>query len=149
VKVILRQDVVNLGDRGQIINVARGYARNFLLPKGLAWEATPGNIRTIELKKRVWEARENKEVEEASELSKRLAGLELVVHKKAGESETLYGSVTTSEIAELLGQQDFELDRRKIQLDEPIKALGEFKVPVKLHPKVTAEIKVKVSAEEV
>lgn len=146
-KVILREDVHNLGERGEIVNVAAGYARNFLLPKKLAMEATPGNIRTLELQKSVWEARELKEVDEAREFGNRLAAVELSVAKKAGESDTLYGSVTTTEIAELLASKGFEIDRRKIQLDEPIKSLGEFNVPVKLHRQVTAEVKLKVVAE--
>jgi large subunit ribosomal protein L9 len=147
VKVILREHVDNLGERGEIVNVARGYARNYLVPKGLAFEATPGNIRTIELQKKVWEAREVKLVEEAQAFAARLAEIELSVTKKAGESETLYGSVTNTEIAELLAAKGIEIDRRKIHLEEPIKSLGEFTIPVKIHAKVTAEIKLKVAAE--
>jgi large subunit ribosomal protein L9 len=147
-KVVLRQDVVNLGDRGQIVNVARGYARNFLLPKGLAWYATPGNIRNIELQKHVWHAREIKAAEEAREIAARLAALDLVIAKKAGASETLYGSVTNVEIAEALAGKGFEIDRRKILVEEPIKTLGEHTVAIKLHTQVTAEIKLKVAAEE-
>ena len=146
-KVILRDHVTNLGERGEIVNVARGYARNYLVPKGLAFEATPGNIRTIELQKKVWEAREVKVVEEAQAFADRLAAVELSVIKKAGESETLYGSVTNAEIAELLSAKGIEIDRRKIHLEEPIKSLGEFTIPVKIHPKVTAEIKLKVAPE--
>jgi len=147
VKVILRDHVANLGERGEIVNVARGYARNFLVPKGLAFEATAGNIRTIALQKKVWEAREVKLVEEAQAFAARLSAVELAVTKKAGESETLYGSVTNAEIAELLAAKGIEIDRRKIHLEEPIKSLGEFTIPVKIHPKVTAEIKLKVAAE--
>jgi large subunit ribosomal protein L9 len=147
VKVILRDHVTNLGERGEIVNVARGYARNYLVPKGLAFEATSGNIRTIELQKKVWEAREVKVVEEAQEFAARLSAVELSVTKKAGESETLYGSVTNAEIAELLSAKGIEIDRRKIHLEEPIKSLGEFTIPVKIHPKVTAEIKLKVAPE--
>ena len=146
-KLILRDHVTNLGERGEIVNVARGYARNYLVPKGLAFEATPGNIRTIELQKKVWEAREVKVVEEAQEFAARLSAVELSVTKKAGESETLYGSVTNAEIAELLSAKGIEIDRRKIHLEEPIKSLGEFTIPVKIHPKVTAEIKLKVAPE--
>ena len=146
-KVILRHDVDNLGERGQVVNVARGFARNYLVPKGLAMAATPGNIRSLELEKKVWEARELKEVGEAKAFADRLAAVELTIAKKAGESETLYGSVTTSEIGEMLSGRGFEVDRRKIQLDEPIKALGEYTVPIKLHRQVTAEIKVRVVAE--
>lgn len=146
-KLILRDHVTNLGERGEIVNVARGYARNYLVPKGLAFEATSGNIRTIELQKKVWEAREVKVVEEAQEFAARLSAVELSVTKKAGESETLYGSVTNAEIAELLSAKGIEIDRRKIHLEEPIKSLGEFTIPVKIHPKVTAEIKLKVAPE--
>jgi large subunit ribosomal protein L9 len=147
VKVILRDHVTNLGERGEIVNVARGYARNYLVPKGLAFEATPGNIRTIELQKKVWEAREVKVVEEAQAFADRLSAVELSVIKKAGESETLYGSVTNAEIAELLSAKGIEIDRRKIHLEEPIKSVGDFTIPVKIHPKVTAEIKLKVAPE--
>jgi len=147
VKLILRDHVTNLGERGEIVNVARGYARNYLVPKGLAFEATPGNIRMIELQKKVWEAREVKVVSEAQAFARRLAAVELSVTKKSGESETLYGSVTKAEIAELLAAKGIEIDRRKIHLEEPIKSLGEFTIPVKIHPKVTAEIKLKVVPE--
>ena len=147
-KVILRQEVVNLGERGQIVNVARGYARNFLLPKGLAWYATPGNIRNIELQKHVWQAREIKVVDEARAIAARLAELDLVIAKKAGATDTLYGSVTNVEIAELLAGKGFDIDRRKIVVEETIKTLGEHAVAVKLHAQVTAEIKLKVTAEE-
>ena len=146
-KVILRDHVTNLGERGEIVNVARGYARNYLVPKGLAFEATPGNIRTIELQKKVWEAREVKVVEEAQAFADRLSAVELSVTKKAGESETLYGSVTNAEIADLLSAKGIEIDRRKIHLEEPIKSVGEYTIPVKIHPKVTAEIKLKVAPE--
>jgi large subunit ribosomal protein L9 len=147
VKVIMLQDVSTLGERGEIVNVARGYARNFLLPKGLAWEATPGNIRTLELQKKVWQTRDLKAIDEARALADRLEALQLEVSKKAGESATLYGSVTNSEIAAMLEARGYQVDRRKIQLDEPIKSLGEFVVPVKLHSKVTAAVKLRVVAE--
>lgn len=146
-KVVLQQDVENLGDRGQVVNVARGFARNFLLPKGLALEATPGNLKVVEQRKRVWAAREARDVEEARAFAGRLAATEVTVAKKAGDSDTLYGSVTSSEIAELLEAKGIEVDRRKIQLDEPIKALGSFSVPIRLHRQVTGEIKVTVVAE--
>jgi large subunit ribosomal protein L9 len=148
VKVILREDVEKLGERGQVVNVASGYARNFLLPKGLAMAATPGNLKTLELQRKIWEAKEIHEVEEARAFADRIEGEAFAVVKKAGESETLYGSVTSSEIAELLAAKGFEVDRKKIQLDEPIKKLGEFSVPLKLHRQVTAEIKLKVLPED-
>lgn len=146
-KVVLRQDVDNLGERGEVVNVAPGYARNYLLPKGLALQATPGNLKMIEMKRKVWAAREAKEIEDAQAFAGRLSGVELTVSKKAGESETLYGSVTTSEIADLLQEKGIEVDRRKIVVDDPIKSLGEFKVHIKLHKQVIGEIKLVVVAE--
>ena len=146
-KVILRQDVDSLGERGKVVNVARGYARNYLLPKGLALEATPSNLRTLELEKKVGEGHELKQVGEAQAFATRLAEVELEVAKKVGESETLYGSVTNSEVAELLARKGYEIDRRKIVFEEPIKALGEFKISIKLHSQVTAEVKLRVVAE--
>lgn len=146
-KVILHEDLDNLGERGAIVNVSSGYARNYLLPKRLAKPATPGNIRALEQQKKSWEAREFAEIEQAREFAARLGEVELVIAKKAGESDTLYGSVTNAEIAELLHRRGFEIDRRKIQIHDPIKALGEFAVPVKLHRQVTGEVKLKVVAE--
>lgn len=147
-KIILREDVRTLGERGQIVSVARGYARNYLLPKGLAMEVTPGNLHALEFQKKVGEGREVKQVGEAQAFADRLAKVELSVAKKVGESETLYGSVTNSEIADLLAAKGFEIDRRKIQLDEPIRAVGEFKIPIKLHRQVIAEVKLNVIAED-
>lgn len=146
-KVLLRQDVDNLGERGQIVNVSPGFARNFLVPKGLALEATAGNLRTFELQKKVWLAREAKEADAARAFAARLAEVKLKTVKKAGENETLYGSVTNSEIAELLLGEGYEVDRRKILLKEPIRSVGTFKVPVKIHRQVTAEIELEVVAE--
>ncbi|MBZ5640660.1 MAG: 50S ribosomal protein L9 [Acidobacteriia bacterium] len=146
-KVVLRQDVEHLGERGQIVNVSPGFARNYLLPKMLAMEATPGNLRNFELQKRVWVARESREVEEARSFAGRLESVRIAVSKKAGEHDVLYGSVTSSEIADLLAAKGIEVDRRKIQLDEPIKSLGTFEVPVKIHRQVTAKVTVQVVAE--
>jgi large subunit ribosomal protein L9 len=139
--------VDHLGERGEVLNVAAGYARNYLLPKGLAMEATPGNLKMIEMRRKVWDAREAKEAEEARQFADKLAAVELAVTKKAGESETLYGSVTNTEIADLLNEKGFDIDRRKIVLDEPIKTLGTFEVAVKLHKQVTGTVKLVVSAE--
>lgn len=146
-KVVLRQDVDNLGDRGQVVNVAPGYARNFLLPKGLALEATAGNLRTLELQRKVWEKREAKEADGARQVAARIAGVKLSVSKKAGEHDTLYGSVTTSEIADLLKAQGIDVDRRRIQLKDPIKTVGTFKIPIKIHRQVVAEAELEVVAE--
>jgi large subunit ribosomal protein L9 len=147
-KVVLRQDVEHLGDRGEVVNVAEGYARNYLLPKRLALKATPGNLKNIDSQKRVWAAREARDVDAAQAVADRIAALDLTIKKKAGESETLYGSVTASEIAELLEAKGVEIDRRKIVMDEPIKTLGEFTVGVRLHKSVIGEVKLKVEAEE-
>jgi large subunit ribosomal protein L9 len=147
VKVVLRQDVDNLGDRGQIVNVASGFARNFLFPKRLALEATPGNLRSVELQKKVWAVREKREAEDARAVAARMAGIKVVISKKAGENDTLYGSVTTQEIADLLKAQGVTVDRRKIHLAVPIKTLGTFEVPVKIHRQVVAPIVVQVVAE--
>lgn len=146
-KIVLRQDVEHLGDRGQVVNVAPGFARNFLFPKGLALAATSGNLRSIELQKKVWAVREASEADGARRLAAQLAALKVQVGKKVGENNALYGSVTSQEIADLLGAQGLTIDRRKIQLKEPIKALGTYEVPVKIHRQVPAHIVVEVVAE--
>ena len=146
-KVVLREDVDNLGDRGQVVNVAKGFARNFLFPKGLALEATPGNMRTISLQQRVWAVREAKESDDARRVAAHMAGIKISVMKKVGEHDALYGSVTTQEIADLLKSQGVEVDRRKIQLNEPIRALGTYEVPIKIHRQVVAHVSVHVVPE--
>jgi large subunit ribosomal protein L9 len=147
VKVILREHVDNLGARGQIVNVATGYARNYLLPKGLAYLATPGNIKQLEQQKRVWQTRDLKEQQDAEQLASRLSALELEVTHKAGESGTLYGSVTASEIAALLARAGIEVDRRKLDVGDPIKTLGLHEIRVRLHPKVVGKFRLSVVAE--
>lgn len=146
-KVVLRQDVETLGERGQVVTVKPGYARNFLLPKKLALPATPGNLKTFELHRKVWAAKEAREVEDARGFAAKLSGVTVTVSKKAGENNALYGSVTNSEIAELLLAKGFEIDRRKILLDEPIKTLGDHTVHVKIHRQVNAAVTVSVVAE--
>jgi len=146
IKVVLRQDVDHLGDRGQIVNVAPGYARNYLIPKGLAYTATEGNLQVLELEKRAWTRREAKDAEEARGLAQRISGVQITVTKRAGENGLLYGSVTSSEIAELLAAQGVAVDRRKIRLDDPIKQVGTFTVPVRLHRQVTADVSLQVLA---
>src|SRR5262245_39187003 len=146
VKVVLRQDVDHLGDRGQIVNVAPGYARNYLIPKGLAYTATEGNLRVLELEKRSWARREAKDAEEARGLAQRIAGVQLTVTKRAGENGILFGSVTSSEMAELLASHGVTVDRRKIRLDDPIKQVGTFTVPVRLHRQVSADVSLQVLA---
>jgi large subunit ribosomal protein L9 len=149
VKIVLREDVDKLGDRGQVVNVAPGYARNFLFPKSLAFPATPGNMRQIELRKKVWVVREAKEADDATKLAARIGEIKLVISKKVGEHDALYGSVTSQEIAELLKAKGVEIDRRKIQMQEPIRSLGTFEVPIKIHRQVGAKVSVQVVAETV
>ncbi len=146
-KILLREDVDNLGERGQVVNVAAGYARNFLFPKALAFEATAGNTRQIELRKKVWVVREAKEAEDATLLAARIAEIKLVIGKKVGENDALYGSVTSQEIADLLKAKGIEVDRRKIQLHDPIRSLGTFDVPIKIHRQVGASVSVQVVPE--
>ena len=146
-EVILRDHVDNLGRRGEIVKVADGYARNYLLPRKLALIVTEGNKKQIEREREKFEAKEAEEKKVADGLAARVANLEIAIARKVGENEVLFGSVTTSDIAAALGAKGFEVDRRKLQLHEPIKRLGEFDVPLKLHREVTATIKVKVVAE--
>jgi len=147
VKIVLRQDVDNLGDRGQVVNVAPGYARNFLFPKGLALAATPGNMRQIELQKKVWAVRESHEADDARKVAAHIAGLSLTIAKKVGENGALYGSVTSQEIADLLAAQGITIDRRKIQQHDPIKALGTHSVGIRIHKQVVAQASVQVVPE--
>jgi large subunit ribosomal protein L9 len=146
-EVILREHVDNLGRRGEIVKVADGYARNYLLPRKLALLATEGNKQRIDKERVRFEAAEAEERKIADAMAARMNNLELEISRKVGETEALYGSVTSSDIAEALSKKGFELDRRKIQLQEPIKRLGEFAIPVKLQRDVTATVKLRVVAE--
>ncbi len=147
-EVILREDVSNLGHRGDVVKVADGYGRNFLLPKNLAMEATPANKAVIDQMKAAAVRRSAKEKAEAEQLVTQLNTVALVFTRKVGEGDHLFGSVTSSDIAQELAAKGFEVDRRKVQLDEPLKSTGEFHVPVKLHREVTAHISVTVKGEE-
>jgi large subunit ribosomal protein L9 len=148
-EVILREDIEKLGNRGQVVKVAPGYARNFLLPKRLAVLATDANKKIVEQERQAHVRREAKQADEASDLAKQLNGVTVTIAQKAGENDQLFGSVTSKDVADALAAKDFTaVDRRKIQLDEPIKQLGEYKIPVKLHKDVTAEITVVVVKEE-
>jgi large subunit ribosomal protein L9 len=147
-EVILREHVEHLGRRGDVVKVADGYARNFLLPRKLALPVTEQNKRQIDREKKVADQREAEERSAAEAIAKHLAGLDVVIARRVGETDTLYGSVTAMDIAEALHAQKFEVDRRKIQLDEPLKQVGEFEVPVKLHREVTGHVKVKVVKQE-
>jgi large subunit ribosomal protein L9 len=147
-EVILRADVEKLGDRGQIVKVADGYARNFLLPKRLAVPATAANKKIVEQERQGHLRREAKEKGDAADLAKLLSGVSVTFKQKAGEQDQLFGSVTVKDIAEALEQKDFTIERRKIVLEEPIKQIGQYKVTVKLHREVSAEIEVNVVKEE-
>jgi len=146
-EVILREHVDNLGRRGEIVKVADGYARNYLLPRKLALLATDGNKKQIEREKVKYEVKELEEQKVAQAVSERLATVEVEIARKVGETEALYGSVTSSDIAEALAAKGFDLDRRKLQLHEPIKKIGAYDVPVKLHRDVTVQLKVRVVPE--
>jgi large subunit ribosomal protein L9 len=147
-EIILREDVERLGSRGQVVKVADGYARNFLLPKRLAVAATDSNRKIVEQERQAHLRREAKQKGEAEDLSKLLSGVTVIIAQKAGENDQLFGSVTSKDVAEALAQKNYTIDRRKIQLDEPIKQLGEFKIAVRLHRDVTAEVTVQVVKEE-
>jgi large subunit ribosomal protein L9 len=146
-RIVLREDVDKLGHRGQIVEVAVGYARNFLLPKGKALPATDGNLKRVEQERRRHAVQMAKEKEEAAAIGRRLAGLSCTVVRKVGENDQLYGSVTASDIAEYLEKEGLAVDKRRILLEEPIRALGIYTVPVKLHAEVTGEIRVWVVKE--
>jgi large subunit ribosomal protein L9 len=146
-EVILREHIDNLGRRGEIVKVADGYARNYLLPRKLALLATEGNKRQIERERAKFEARELEEKTVAEAAAARLAGVGLEIVRKVGETEALYGSVTATDIAAALATKGFEIDRRRLHLPEPIKRLGEYDVPLRLHRDVTVPVKVKVVAE--
>ena len=146
-EVILLHDVEKLGIRGQMVNVADGYGRNFLLPKKLAVRATPQNRKWVEQQRVQFLKQSAKEKNEAEELAKLLAEVTLSYSRKAGEQGTLFGSVTAMDVAEGLAAKGFNIDRRKIQLDPPLKLVGEYDVHIKLHRDVTATIKVKVEGE--
>ncbi|HEU4384135.1 MAG TPA: 50S ribosomal protein L9 [Anaeromyxobacteraceae bacterium] len=146
-KLILREDVPHLGKGGELVEVKPGYGRNYLLPRGLAVVANPRNLREIEHQKQVAAAKAAKMRASAEALAKRLADTPVSLKRKVGEQDKLYGSVTAMDIAEALGQRGLSIDRRSIDLAEPIKTVGEFEVPVKLHHEVAGRVKVKVEAE--
>jgi large subunit ribosomal protein L9 len=146
-EVILREHVDNLGRRGEIVKVADGYARNYLLPRRMALLVTAGNKKQIERERARFEAREAEEKGAAETAAQRVAGLEIEIARRVGETEVLYGSVTSADIAEALQAKGFEIDRRKLQLPEPIKKLGEYDVPLRLHRDVVTQVKVRVVAE--
>ena len=147
-EVILREHVDNLGRRGDVVKVASGYARNYLLPRKLALAVNEANKRQIERERKNAEVRELEEKTQAEAFAARLAEAEISIARRVGEHDALYGSVTSADIAAALAAKGFEIDKRKISLAEPIKALGEVTVPVKIHRDVTAQVKVNVVAEK-
>jgi large subunit ribosomal protein L9 len=147
-EVILREHVENLGRRGDVVKVAPGYARNYLLPRKLALAVTEGNKRIIARERQLADARESEEKQTAEALASRLSQTELTIERRVGETEALYGSVTSADIAEALGAKGLEIDKRKIQLEDAIKAIGEHTVPVRLHRDVTAQLKVHVVKQD-
>jgi len=146
-EVILKEDVAKLGSRGDVVKVADGFGRNYLLPRKLAIEATTGNKAVIEQMKAASVRRSAKEKAQAEELSKQFDGLAVSFIRKTGEHDQLFGSVTSGDIADALDKKGFNIDRRKIQLHEPLKTLGEFMVPIKLHKDVTTHLKVVIEKE--
>jgi large subunit ribosomal protein L9 len=146
-EVILREHVDNLGRRGEIVKVAAGYARNYLLPRKLALLATEGNKKHVERERKIMEVKEAEEKGQADALAARLGLVEIAIARRVGETDQLYGSVTAVDIADFLKTKGFEIDRRKLILPEPIKAIGEHKVPLKLHREVIVPLTVKVVKE--
>lgn len=147
-KVILKDTIESLGKRGDVVNVSVGHARNYLIPRGLALEATEKNIKALEHEKDVIERKEEKIKQKAESMRDDMANVTCIIKRKVGEQDKLFGSVTSKDIEKVLQEQGIEVDKKSIVIDEPIKSLGEFPVTVKLHHGVTAEIKVVVEAED-
>jgi large subunit ribosomal protein L9 len=147
-KVILKENIETLGNIGDIVKVAPGYARNYLLPRGLAIEATTRNAKALEHAKRQMEYKKNKVLEQAKQFAAKIEGLAFVISHQAGEEGKLFGSVTNMEIAERLMAEGIEVDRKKILLADPLKHTGEFTVGIKVHPEVTANLKVNITRAE-
>jgi large subunit ribosomal protein L9 len=146
-EVILREDVSKLGRRGEVVKVAEGYGRNFLLPRGLAMAVNEANKAMIAKERKAHDAKLAKEKSEFEALAQRIGSIRFVAPRKVGENDVLYGSVTSGDIAEFLKAKGIEIDKRKVQLEEPIKHLGDHDVKIKLHPEVVASLKVLVSKE--
>jgi len=147
-QIILQEDVEKLGTRGQLVEVAEGYARNFLLPRRLALEANAGNMKRLEKMRAAFAKKEAVERGDAETLAGLLAGVALEVRRKSGENDQLFGSVTSADISEALAVQGYTVDKRKITLTEPIKLVGDYEIPIKLHREVTATVKLAVKKEE-
>lgn len=146
-QVILRETIENLGRAGQVVKVADGYARNYLLPRKLAYPATPGNLKVIEYERQALLKKEATQKEDAEKFKEMVDKVEIVIRRKVGEQNVLYGSVTNSDVSEELEKQGFQIERRKIQMEDHIKTLGEFSIPIRLFRDVTAHVKLKVEPE--
>jgi len=146
-KIILKEDIKKLGKMGQIVDVANGYARNYLVPKGLAVEASTKNIRSLEHEKKIIQEKARKHKDSAQDLASRISAMTLTIKAKAGEEEKLFGSVTTMDIAEALLTRGVEIEKKKIVLEEPIKRLGSYSVQIKLHPDVSVPLTIQVIQE--
>lgn len=146
-EVILRETIDTLGRAGQVVKVADGYARNFLLPRKLAYSVTPGNLKVIEAERNNLLRKEATQKNDAEALKALIEKLELVIRRKTGEHEALYGSVTNADVAEELEKKGYQIEKRKIHMDDHIKALGEFEIPIRLFKDVTAHVKLKVERE--
>ena len=146
-KVVLKEDIKNLGKMGQVVDVTDGYARNYLVPRGLAVEANTKNIKSLEHEQRIIQEKAKKIKNSLQDLSNKISAMTLVIKANAGEEGKLFGSVTTMDIAELLQKEGIEIDKKKISLDEPIKRLGSYSVNVKLHPEILTQLKVEVVQE--
>lgn len=147
-QIILQEDVEKLGMRGQLVEVAAGYARNYLLPRKLGIEATPGNMKRLEKMRATFAKKEATEKEASQKLAELLTAVSITVTRKAGENDQLFGSVTSGDVAEALVAQGFNIEKRKIALADPIKVVGEFDIPIKLHREVTSSVKLTVKKEE-
>lgn len=146
-KVILRQNYTNLGSIGDVVDVKDGYARNFLIPRSIAYRATAGNLKALEEEKKILARKEEKTAKEAEKLAAQLASASLTITMKVGEDDKLFGAVTSQMISDALAEKGFTIDKKIVELEEPIKTLGIFEVPVKLHSKVAAKVKVWVVRE--
>ena len=148
-EILLKEDIDHLGHRGEVVKVADGYARNYLLPRKLALPVTKSNQRQVERERAAAQAREEEERRGAEAVASRIEAVQCVIERRVGETETLYGSVTSADLAEYLDTKQISIDKRKITLGDPIKVLGEYVVPIKLHRDVTAQLKVSVVRESV
>jgi len=147
-KVILTENIADLGEIGQVVNVAPGYARNYLLPKGIALEATGRNVRELEHRKRILAQKREKVRQEMMSLAEKLNQVSIVMQRKVAEEDKLYGSVSASDIAAALAEKGFDIQRRDLLLEQPIKQVGEFTVPVRVHAQISANIRLVVEKEE-